>query len=433
MAARAADAGGNREMRMRGSSEQNVDRNRRRLVGGAVLAGLLSACGGSGDDGQDAAGPSSTPPPTPGAQPGGTTRISLAESGGVPGASPEVLRNAFARSFSQLVASGGGELLVPSGVYDFGSYSTDADIVSAENLRNVRINAHGAHFVATSAADVTPYLLRFKNPENVVIAGARFSDLGYDPQVNWRGMHCVRVEATRASSGFAMIDCQAENVVSLFYSDQTSNRFLLTDVDIQGRLKNAYYGVDTLYVGDNVKVNLRCEDVRRGFISFGARNADVDIQLTCNNEFEGSNGFVALICEGASAGDVENVSVRLDISGAVSHRGLVHFYHQQSEGLGAMRNIDARISANNLRSGRRAVRVDAFIFDHELPNGRILSTTTREWDRIFLHSSGVGSMPGRLISNPSVSTGTGGIFISRSLAPLIDLSGLPNYFRISPS
>jgi hypothetical protein len=144
--------------------------------------------------------------------------------------------------------------------------------------------------------------------------------------------------------------------------------------------------------------------------------------------FIGSNGFVSLICSGESRGNVENVRLNLEATGVGSHAALVHFYNQEDEAAGYMRNIDATVSVNNLARGSATPNV--FLFDHQLPDGSILASTARGWDQIFLHGSVTNSTIDRIISNPSVSTVPGTIYVDANLAAEIDMSELAEGFRI---
>jgi hypothetical protein len=284
-------------------------------------------------------------------------------------------------------------------------------------------------FGMKTTSDVVAAMFSFTNPDNVLMAGASFRDSGFDPRVEWRGMYCARAEATRPSSGFKMVDCSVDGAVGLFTSQSGGeNKFLMNNISLHGVVKNAYYGTGLTYVGNNAKVDLICENVRRGCIAYGIRNADIRIKMRHAAGAPGSNGFISLISEGESAGNVENVRIRLDASGAAGHGALVHFYHQQPEARGIMRDVDVTVTVNNLRRGRGATHV--FVFDHELPNAVIATSTSRGWDRIFLHGRVTGSISGRVIHNPSVSTAPGAIYVDDSLAALIRQHQLPGYFRI---
>lgn len=408
-----------------------IDRRRRRLSFGVATAFLLQACGGGGGD----SGAASTPASGAGAAnppANGPGTLSLADFGGTPGASAETLRRAFSDAFAKLAAADGGTLTVPPGVYDFGDFGAETDIVVAEGARNVTVSAYGATFRVNTTANVIPTLFLFSNPENVTFAGASFNDIGFNPNVDWRGMYCVRVGASRASSGFRMVDCSANGAVGLFaFQTRGAAKYLMRDIGVQGTVTNAYYGANLTYAGDNANVDLVCQDVRRGCIAYGLRNAAIRIKMTQSAAAPGSNGFISLACEGASAGNVENVSIQLDASGNVRHRALVHFYHEQSEATGTMRNLDATVTVNSTKLD--GMPADVFTFDHELPGATIAGSTARTWEDITLEGSVTGGLAGRIVDNPSVSTGPSAIYIDRSLAEQTDLSTLPGYFRIKTS
>lgn len=352
--------------------------------------------------------------------------VSLAAYDGVPGASPLVLRKAFSQAFADLKKNGGGILLVPAGLYDFGSYSASTSIITGNDLNNIAISAYGAVFKATTTANVMPHMFYFFNFNNLTIAGARFTDTGFTPWVNWKGMYCAGIQASKASSGFRMVDCYAESVVGLFGAhNNAATRQYLADVSIHGEVRCAYYGAGASFIREQVSVNLNCHNVRRAFIAYALKKADITVSVSSTSSWPGSNGLIALVSAGSDRGNVEDVRVKVDASGAAIYGAYVHFYHQGPELDGYMRNIDATVNVSNVShvSSRR----NLFLFDHET-NG-VQPTTARVWDCIYLHGSVTDSFDGRIVSNPSVSTSPGSVYVDTNLAVRTDLSKLPAYFR----
>jgi hypothetical protein len=341
-----------------------------------------------------------------------STLINLADYRGVPGAVPARLIDAFSDAFAALAASGGGTLFVPAGDYDFGSYSDASTIILCRDLCNIAISAYGATFHVKTAANVVPNLFYFLNFTNITIARASFVDHGFSPRFNWRGMYCVGIQADKVSQGFRMVDCYAEKVVGLLASNNNSaGRCYLSDISVQGEVQFSYYGVGTNFVRENVHIELVCHNVRRAFIAYALRNADITIISGNTSAWPGSNGLVALVATGGNTGNVENVRVRVDVAGECIHSSYVHFYHQGVEQLGYMRDIDATVNVRN----RDATR-NLFIFDHE--TDRLLTSTARVWDRIWLHGSLAGKRSGRVISNFSRTTSPGSVYLDHNLAEL---------------
>ena len=399
--------------------------HRRRLLLGGVGAGLagllpkhlddqptrMSKGGKAGDIG-NAAVPSAT--------------VNLADFGGKPGQARTILVDAFHQAFAVLAESGGGTLLVPAGVYDFGSYANAASIILCRNVRNIAISAYGATFTATTTAKVVPHFFYFVNFHNVTIAGADFIGKGFSPWLKWKGMYCVGIQANELSSGFSMVDCYAERVMGLLAShNNAASRRHLSDISVRGELRYSYYGVAASFIRERVHVELVCHNVRRAFIANSLRHAKIVIRATSTSDWPGSNGFVALVSGGASTGHVENVLVKVDVSGECIHSSYVHFYHQGPERAGYMRDIDATVNVHNVKSVR-----NLFVFDHE--NAGVRSTTARIWDRICLHGSVTGEFSGRVISNVSVTTSPGTVYLDRHLARLGAMDGLGAGFRVTP-
>lgn len=396
-----------------------VDGRRREMLLSGLTAGalLLFGCESGkdrGDEGKfgqigDAVVPSYT--------------VNLSAYGGVPGAKPPILINAFRESFADLKKNGGGVLLVPPGVYDFGSYAEATSIISVNDMRNVAVSAYGATFKARTTASVMPHMFYFFNFENITIAGARFIDSGFVPWVNWRGMHCVGIQSDKPSSRFRLVDCHAEHVVGLFATNNNAGtRQYLADISIHGKVQNAYYGVGASFIREKVRVDLVCHNVRRAFIAYALKDANITVAASSTSQWPGSNGFIALVSAGASQGNVENVRVRVNASGAGIYAGYIHFYHQGPDADGYMRDIDATVNVNHV-----SMRPSLFLFSHEVEGVR--AKTTRVWDRIHLRGRIRGDFDGRVVSSPSVSTGPGRIFVEKELAVPGNLAALPAYFH----
>jgi len=354
------------------------------------------------------------------------TRISLADYGGKPGAAPGVLVGAFSRAFAALADAGGGTLLVPAGTYDFGEYADASNIILCRNVRDVAISAYGATFMATTTANVMPHFFYFFNFQNITIAGASFSDRGFTPWHDWKGMYCAGIQADKASRGFRMVDCYAERVVGLLAAhNNADSRKYLADISVQGEVRYSYYGVGASFIRENVDVDLVCYNVRRAFIAYSLKNADIVVVAHSTPSWPGSNGLVALVSGGASMGNVEDVRVRVSVSGACIHDSYVHFYHQGPEKEGYMRDIDATVNVFNEDTTR-----NLFVFDHEVDGVR--RHTTRVWDRIALHGTIAGKLGGKVVANASVTTAPGAVYLDRNLAGLEDMTGLAAGFRVAP-
>lgn len=352
------------------------------------------------------------------------TQVSLADYGGKPGAAPPVLIAAFQKALAALSDAGGGTLLVPAGTYDFGNYDEAATIILCRDLHDIVISAYGALFTATTTATVMPSLFYFFNFNNVTIAGASFFDSGFNPQINWQGLYCVGIQADKPSSGFFMVDCYAAHVLGVLDSNNNAaSGDYMSNIHVQGEVRHAYYGVGASHVREKVYVDLDCYNVRRAFIAYAVKNAEITVRTSNTSSWPGSNGLIALVCAGAHDGNVENVRVKVDVSGECIHSSYVHFYQQGPEKQGAMHDIDATVNAIDVRDLRCL-----FMFDHE-SNG-IRPSTSRSWDRIWLHGSVTGTAGGSVILNPSVSTSPGIVYVDRNLTHLPGMDALPGSLRI---
>jgi len=353
------------------------------------------------------------------------TVINLADFGGVPEATPTILANAFSHAFAVLKNHGGGTLVVPAGAYYFGAHANSTYIILCHNLRNVAISAYGATFMAMTLARVVPNMFYFFNFQNITIAGASFVDLGFNPWVNWRGMYCVGIQADKKSRGLRMVDCYAEQVVGLLGANNNAvGRFFLSDISVQGEVRNSYYGVGASFIEKKVSVNLVCHNVRRAFIASSLNCAQIDIKASNSADWPGSNGLVSLATAGASSGDVKNVRVKVDVTGDCIHGAYVHFYHLGPEVRGYMRDIDATVNVVSPNS-----KGNLFLFDHEIDG--VQPKTARTWDRITLHGRVAENFKGSVVLNTSVMTSPGTVYIDRNLAKADHGQILPAGFRVS--
>ena len=352
--------------------------------------------------------------------------ISLADCGGKPGAAPATLAGAFDKAFAALAKAGGGTLVVPEGLYDFGAIDEATNIILCRNARDIAISAYGATFKITTTAKVMPHLFYFFNFSNVTIAGASFLDAGFSPWSEWQGMYCVGIQTDILSSGFRMVDCYAERVVGMLAAhNNASTRKLLSGISVQGGIRNAYYGVGANFIRDGVDVDLACHNVRRAFIAYSLKNADIAIRLSSTLAWPGSNGLVALVSGGTQMGNVENVRVSIDVTGECIHSSYVHFYHQGPEQEGHMRDIDATVNLLQVNGAK-----SLFAFDHE--SDGILARTFRTWDRISLHGRVVGKFAGKVVSNASISRSPGTVYVDHNLAVLAGGRALTAQFRSRP-
>ena len=421
-----------------------IDKRRRTvLLGGLVgsAAGLLQACGGGGGAGEtsvqsqlgafDPSCKSMARPTTPSPIPG--NQVNLSDFGGTPGASASAIKSAFSQAFNRLKSLGGGTLYIAPGTYDLGYQPAEVVVMGVSDLKNVLISAYDAQLTMTTTASTgMPVFLHFENPNNVTVAGMRFYDYGTNLNINWKGAVCISVNTTVACSGFKTVDCYAESV-GTFWRSMPNNHYTLTNCDINGTIKTAYYGINCNYNGRYSKCNISCENVRRAFIAYGTQNWDIVINGRADGRALGSNAYVSLAP--TEAQPVRDVTVILKLEGNLSqYGGFVHVYHQGSNGVSQYaRNVKAHAVLNNVTGTAGAI----FLFDHEPPGGVVLTSTIRTFEQIMLTGEVIGSYSGPLIRNPSRSTGsTNSISVANNLADLqnrssLPMSSLPEYFSVS--
>lgn len=333
-------------------------------------------------------------------------------------------KDAFIAALTSLIGKG-GMLIVPPGKYHFGSYTTSQKILDIVGLNDVTILAYGAEFIVNTTTQVTPFLFCTSGGNNWSIKGAKFFDEGFNSS-SWLthsrwGMGAFLISPTDDyCSGFHMEDCEASNLTYLMVSDQRSKKRMCGDFSTERcNVKNAYYGVDLIYAGGFTSVDLECEDVRRGFVAFGQRDADIRLNLKTTAGFLGSNAFVSLACEGeayddASVGGVgvigdnansRNIRVAVNVSGVEAHESYVHLYQQQLDSIGKIENVDISVMVNNLTSVGKNPALGAtniVTMDHEAPGAVILGSTSRRFADVSVDIRLAGVITGVPVSIPSI-------------------------------
>ena len=331
---------------------------------------------------------------------------------------------AFMAAFDYMKSVGGGTLLVPPGDYFFGDYSSSDFVMDIQDTHNVTVIGYGATFSVRSTQIATPFLFALRGCSNWKFMGCSFIDLGFDPS-SWLthqrwGMAAICIRPTEGyNSGLVVQDCQARNLTYFVLSDQTTaegNLRSFGDIDIRNcYVENAYYGVNLLYFGGTTRVDMDCKDVRRGFISYGQRNTDIHINLYTSAGFFGSNAFISLACEGythlrkgAALGSqclVDNIRIRLNVTGYEAHGSYVCGYHQQdADSLGVISNIDASVQIDYLSTAGKEPGVgntNVFALRHETPTG-VIQSTPRRFHNFKMDCQIAGTITGKVIAFESV-------------------------------
>ena len=348
--------------------------------------------------------------------------ISLSDFGGVPGADSDAIISAFHQAFDLLKRMGGGELFIPPGIYDLGEHAGGIYLIHAKDLQNVDISGYGATLQMTTTAVTINVFFNLENPSNISIRGLRFYDHGTDLSVDWRGAVCLDVYTTRPCFGFRTVDCTADHVLNFFRSfAQGEDKYTLSGCDLNAVVRNAYYGINMKYNGRFSKCNLTCIEVRRGFIGYGVKNWNITMHCNSKDKAKGSNGFINLIT--FTEDPTENCVINLTVTGSTNpYTALIHFYHQEIGEQQTIRDISSSVDLKQA-TGRATI----FLFDHALKTG-VKRVTTRTFERITLHGTVARKYAGKVIANPSISTGhTNDIRVSRHLVRDSDMAALPKY------
>src|SRR3569623_693482 len=422
-------------MRLTAASAPNWQRRKMLLAGAAFC--LLKGCGGGSGEAAvsngaaGAAGASSSAGSV-----GAGSMVDLAVYGGVPGAAPSAIINAFDSAYAALKANGGGTLLIPPGIYDLGRHDSDAAAVNATGLNNVTISGYGASLRITTTVKAVPAILQYSNCNNITVAGLHFTDPGTDLEVEWKGAACIQSDCTVACNGIKVADCSADQVVALYksYGKGGGLNYLLTDIDIAGTVNNSYYGINVNYNGAHSKCNLTTNGVRRAFICYGAQYWDIWVNANTSNS-AGSNALIELST--ASSGlTVSDVNIRLNVTGNLSnHAGLVTFFQQDEVSTPAViQNINADVRIVNATSLPGAGIISFLYWD----GASLQQTTIKTWSNLQLTggfdaaSAALFAGANKFASAGAASSSPNNSVVLRTGQSYQDMTLLPSYFTQGP-
>mgnify|MGYP000548378508 CR=1 FL=1 len=357
----------------------------------------------------------------------------------------------------------GGTLDFGDGEYELGEISVGEKWkIFIDSPNGLTMLGNKAIFKATTTK-TKDSIFSIKNPNNVKVRGLYFTNPGFniadtigggDLRVGTYGLYFWADSQYSASNPCGVIDVEGGAFDTIGFvtitaeptvmggSDVTAES--ITNVRVRGDVERVYYGVTSIYQAKNLDVKLNCVNVRRGLIVYGQKKASVEINLHCTENFLGSNAFVSLTCEGDVVtingvgydGNIDDIDVRVRVSGVESHEGLVTFYHQGDNPNGQINNVKSRVTCDNLTTEGATIYYNplyVYKFFHTLSTGVNLSPTTREINGMNIDCEVSGSIAGgswQVNSVPDtqrVATVGVGVFEN---APLSGSNGLWQFFKI---
>jgi hypothetical protein len=316
----------------------------------------------------------------------------------------------------------GKTLDLGSNVIDLGNVAPGAPAITIDSPVGMRIVGNGALVKCAGTVDRC-IAIAVKNPVNFVSRGVEFTNPGFDISqtasgVNRIGIYGYFLYATApytasAPCGPVEIEGAAHDCIGFVVVDSTTQlgnfgqvAYALKNVKVRGHCERVYYGVSSVYGATDVDVKMMQQDTRRGFLSYGQVRAKIDLSLNCSAGFLGSNAYVELACEGAQYGDVQDIDVRVRVSGVEAHENIVNFYHQQAAATGSIGNIKARVTVDNLTTVGKAAGLNTlalFCFLHEDPNtGNPIASTTRATQNIDIDCDVVTAISGPRVRLSSI-------------------------------
>jgi hypothetical protein len=285
-------------------------------------------------------------------------------------------------------AADGDVLILPEGSYYLGVAGLNETLLDLSAKRNLQIVGYGARLVCetASASDSQTAFLGSTNPDGLVIHGLRFHDLGSSISVTWLGAAAVRLTAAASTAYTGRVniqDCELERGLSLLrVQGHGTGVPRISDMSvIDCVVRNAYYGINTYNNGDRLRVvGLRCYDVRRAYINYGASDHQVDYSHDCTATFIGSNASSIVSTDVL---DVSGIRIQALLTGTARYHNAVLLQHDRREPIVSPRivqdvtvNITMRLTPSTFSA--TPLRFISYL------DGMVESTTLCRWDRIHL-------------------------------------------------
>jgi hypothetical protein len=345
----------------------------------------------------------------------------------------------------------GGTLDFGNLTYDLGTVASATWAVLIDSPVGMRLIGNGAQIHCTCTAGRAS-AFAVKNPLGFSSDGLEFSQPGYligstgGTSSSANGTYgfllfasapftadapCGNVTingAARDCAGFVTVDAttQLGAVSPVFYA--------MRNVKVTGVCERIFYGFSSVYGAVDTDAKLVCRDVRRGVVTYGHKKGNFDLTLECSSGFVGSNAFVEIACEGQTTGNVQDIDVRVKVTGCEAHSNIVYFYHQQNEAAGSIGNVRARVTLDNLNVTGKDASVGAtnvFGFGHENTSGANLGTTARTWDNLDIDCDVLGTISGSSMNMLSLpATQVSSISLGRGVTALLTNFNQWFYFKV---
>jgi hypothetical protein len=191
--------------------------------------------------------------------------------------------------------SGAKKVYFPSGVYWLGQYSTSEIIIDLSSLgSNISVlTDKSVELRCQTTASVIPKFFYLLNNSHFTCGPIKFTDTGYDPNVNFRGAFAFQLEALPGTGGWGDV------VFDSIFCDGLVACVVLSGGDSSARVRgihikqlfsnNCYYGFNSQNQGDGVKIdNLIAFQNYRPYFVYGATGHKVKIFNRANRSTSGA-------------------------------------------------------------------------------------------------------------------------------------------------
>lgn len=160
-------------------------------------------------------------------------------------------------------------VLTAGKIYYCGLVTSNAAVFSFSGVGSVVIDFNGASITCeTSGGNYNAALFELDDVDGFTLYNPKVSDAGFDQGATWKGITVVRLHpANGVVRNVNLFGVDFANVVTSIDTDTSANRAYRINID--GQVRNAYYGINLGNNGDDVYMALLAYNCVRSYFCYG--------------------------------------------------------------------------------------------------------------------------------------------------------------------
>lgn len=318
-----------------------------------------------------------------------------------------LLQTMMADAITQAVAHGAVHIHFPAGDYNLGSLANAERVFAFVQHSGFVITGDKARFICSTSDNTQPQIFMFQDTSDVYVQGLKLRDDGTVLTVDWHGANFFYLYNQVQSAGYLQhyrfLDVETHSAVSLLTVAGSAGA-RIRDIVLDGYAEQTYYGANFQENGDDFRGVIRTLNCRRSYFPYGIRNHTVDVTVRKDGASVAGANSICLVKRYLN--DTQHIKLRVFVSGDLSNMShIVTLEHQDTglTGTGMIEDVEADIHVDPASTNKgTCTAVGIRSLDS---NGNLLSTTTKQFDRITLRGSfggAGGTTPVLIESKPSV-------------------------------